>query len=218
MHLSVLLLASYLTIGIIGNPLGDYNADIKRADTNGSCSAPPPAAAPPPGAAPQGGKKLQATVTGYNNCLTQGMACGLTGAPGKDPTGAMSAYLIPQYGKGNCGTCWKLSNVRELNYPGGGQVPTVGGPLKSPQGNGMVVLINNSCAPGPDQYQPGAVGQCAQSDSHPTDKLGSQTVLDLCKDTNAVEMLWGSPNPGMAVADLEEVDCSEWSGHVSKAS
>ena len=82
----------------------------------------------------------------------------------------------------------------------------------------MVVLINNSCSPGKDQYEPGAVGQCAQTKAHPTDKLGSQTVLDLCRDTNAVEMLWGTPKPGMAVADLEEVDCSEWSGTVKKAS
>ena len=82
----------------------------------------------------------------------------------------------------------------------------------------MVVLINNSCAPGKNQYGPGDVGQCTQTNSHPTDKLGSQTVVDLCQDTNAVEMLWGTPNPGMAVADIEEVDCSEWSGHVRHAS
>ena len=81
----------------------------------------------------------------------------------------------------------------------------------------MVVLINNSCSPGKDQYQPGAVGQCAQTNSNPKDKLGSQTVLDLCQDTNAVEMLWGTSKPGMAVADIEEVDCSEWSGTARKA-
>ena len=81
----------------------------------------------------------------------------------------------------------------------------------------MVVMINNSCAPGGDQYGPGAVGQCAQTNAHPMDKSGSQTVLDLCQDTEAVEMLWGRPEPGMAVADIEEVDCGEWSGHARKA-
>ena len=161
---------------------------------------------------------MQATVTGYTDCLTQGMACGLTGSPGKDPTGAMSGYLIPTYGKGTCGTCWKLTNPRTLDFHGTGQLPTIAGPLKSPKGDGMVVLINNSCAPGKDQYQPGAVGQCAQTNANPQDKLGSQTVLDLCRDTNAVSMLWGTPQPGMAVADLEEVDCSQWSGTVKKAS
>jgi len=82
----------------------------------------------------------------------------------------------------------------------------------------MVVLINNSCNPGEDQYQEGAVGQCAQTDSKPTDNLGSQTVLDLCEDTNAATMLWNSTKPGMAVADIQQVDCSEWTGTVRKAS
>ena len=81
----------------------------------------------------------------------------------------------------------------------------------------MVVLINNSCSPGKDQYQPGVVGQCAQTKDHPSDKLGSQMVLDLCEDTDAVEMLWGTAKPGMAVADIEEVDCKEWSETVRKA-
>lgn len=161
---------------------------------------------------------MQATVTGYADCLTQGMACGLTGSPGNDPTAAMSGYLIPSYGKGTCGTCWKLTNPRTLDFHGGAQLPTIGAPLHSPRGDGMVVLINNSCAPGRDQYQPGAVGQCAQTEANPEDKLGSQTVLDLCRDTDAVSMLWGTPDPGMAVADIEEVDCSEWSGTVRKAS
>ena len=192
MHLSDLYLISCLTLTVVGNPLGG-------ASTSGI------------------GTRMQATVTGYSGCLTEGMACGLTGSPGKDPTAAMSAYLIPSYAKGTCGTCWKLSNVRGLNYKTG-QVPTIGGPLNSPQGNGMVVLINNSCSPGKDQYQPGAVDQCAQTTSKPTDKLGSQTVLDLCQDTNAVEMLFGTSKPGMAVADIEQVDCSEWSGTVRKAS
>ena len=164
------------------------------------------------------GRKMQATVTGYQDCLTQGMACGITGSPGKDPTGAMSGYLIPTYASGVCGTCWKLTNPRGLNYPGNGQIPTIGAPLNSPQGNGMVVLVNNACAPDGKQGQPDMIGQCDQTNANPKDKLGSETVLDLCSDTNAVEMLWGSPNPGLAVADLEEVSCSQWSGTIHKAS
>ena len=208
MRFSSFFIASCLTLKVIGNPLSGFHADIKRADASDNSTLAPP----------QVGKTLQATITGYSGCLTEGMACGLTGSPGKDPTGAMSAYLIPQYGKGTCGTCWKFSNLRELNYHGANTVPTVGGPMKSPKGNGMVVLINNSCSPGANQYGPGAVGQCAQTDSNPRDKLGSQTVVDLCQDTNAVEMLFGSSKPGMAVGDIEEVDCSEWSGHVRHAS
>lgn len=160
-----------------------------------------------------GGRKLQATVTGYGVCLTQGMACGLTGSPGKDPTAAMSAYLIPKYGQGNCGTCWKLSNPRKLNYHSTG-VPKIGGPLNSPKGDGMVVMVNNACAPGKNQYGPSEIGQCTQNTTHPMDKLGSQTVLDLCTETDAVEMMWGASKAGLAVADIEEVDCSEWSGHI----
>ena len=182
-----------------------------------------------------GGTKFQVTVTGYQVCLTQGMvcnlfpdicnsrrlitdqACGITGSPGKDPTAAMSAYLIPSYGKGNCGTCWKLSNPRTLDYHGDGTVPTVAGPLNSPQGDGMVVLINNSCAPGADQEKPGAIGQCTQTNANPKDKLGSASVLDLCSETNAVPMFFGSSKPGLAVADVEQVDCSQWSGTIRKA-
>lgn len=167
-----------------------------------------------------GGKKLQATVTGYGGCLTPGMACGLTGSPWKDPTAAMSIHMIPIYGRGTCGTCWKLTNPRNLKYHDLGRVPTIGDPFpaNSTRGDGMVVLINNSCNPGEDQYQEGAVGQCAQTDSKPTDNLGSQTVLDLCEDTNAATMLWNSTKPGMAVADIQQVDCSEWTGTVRKAS
>ena len=82
----------------------------------------------------------------------------------------------------------------------------------------MVVLIKNSCALGKNQYEKGAVGQCTQTDGHPHDNLGSNTVLDLCQDTNAVEMLWGTRSPGMAVADIEEINCSKWWGHVRHAS
>ncbi|KAL9125111.1 MAG: hypothetical protein Q9217_005631 [Psora testacea] len=135
-----------------------------------------------------GGTKFQATVTGSGVCLTQGMACGITGSPGKDPTAAMSAYLIPTYGKGNHGTCWKLSNPRKLDYHGDGT----------------------------DQEKPGAIGQCTKTDANPKDELGSQSVLDLCSETNAVQMFFGSPKPGLAVADIEQVDCSEWSETIRK--
>ena len=51
--------------------------------------------------------------------------------------------------------------------------------------------------------------------------LGSQTVLDLCEDTDAVEMFWGIGEPriamAVAVAVIEEVGCEEWSGTVGKA-
>ena len=160
--------------------------------------------------------KMQATVTGYEVCLTQGMACGLTGSPGRDPTAAMSLWLIPEYAKGTCGSCWKVSNIRKLNYTNDGKPPTVGDKADSPRGEGMVVMINNSCTPGADQLEPGAVGQCAQKDANSLDKLGSNTVLDLCSETDAVEMFFGSEKPGMSVADIEEVDCSEWSGTITQ--
>ncbi len=162
------------------------------------------------------GKTMQATVTGYGGCLTEAMACGLSGSPGKDPTAAMSAYLIP-HNDGVCGSCWKLSNIRGLDYFGSGVSPKVGKPFDS-DAEGMVVMVNNACSPGADQYRAGAVGQCAQEHNGEggTDKLGSETVLDLCEDTDAVMTMWNQTKPGMAVADLVGVPCSEWSGTIRK--
>ncbi|MCJ1278056.1 hypothetical protein MMC21_005870 [Puttea exsequens] len=163
------------------------------------------------------GEKLQATVTGYGVCLTPGMACGLTGSPGKDPTAAMSAYLIPSYGKGTCSSCWKLTNARTTVVHGGDTLPTIGAPQKAAK-DGMVVMINNSCSPGKDQYQIGAVGQCTQKNAGDTDKLGSRTVIDLCSETDAVTMFFGTSKPGLGVADIEEVSCSDWTGHIKHTS
>ena len=158
---------------------------------------------------------MQATVTGYDGCLTEAMACGLSGSPGKDPTAAMSGYLIP-HNDGVCGSCWKISDIRGLDYSAG-KVPTIGAPFDS-DAEGMVVLVNNACAPGADQYQPGAIGQCAQ-ETHglgATDRLGSETVLDLCVETEAVMRMWNSTKPGLVVANLVGVPCSEWSGTIRK--
>lgn len=49
------------------------------------------------------------------------------------------------------------------------------------------------------------------------DKLGSDTVLDLCTETDAPMMVWGTAKAGMSVADVKEVDCGEWPGTVRKA-
>lgn len=161
---------------------------------------------------------MQATVTGYGGCLTEAMACGLSGLPGKDPTAAMSAYLIP-HNNGVCGSCWKLSNIRGLNYAGTNSnvPPKVGAPFEC-DAEGMVVMVNNACAPGADQYNPGAVGQCTQEHDGvgSTDKLGSDTVLDLCEEMDAVMRMWNQTTPGMAVADVVSVPCSEWSGTIRK--
>ena len=162
------------------------------------------------------GQTMQATVTGYGDCLTEAMACGLSGSPGKDPTAAMSAYLIP-HNDGVCGSCWKLSNIRGLDYSLSGVPPKIGAPFDS-DAEGMVVLVNNACSPGADQYQAGAVGQCAQEHEGEggADKLGSETVLDLCAETDAVVRIWNQTKPGMAVADLVGVPCEEWTGTVRK--
>ncbi|MDI1493457.1 MAG: hypothetical protein OHK93_005247 [Ramalina farinacea] len=142
---------------------GSSTPDTTKADTSGSDAASNDGGNATMSTGTGGtGRKMQATVIGYGTCLTQGMACGVTGSPGKQPTAALSAYPIPKYGSGLCGTCWRASNLRGLDYEGNGP-PTVGGALKSPAGNGMVVLINNSCAPGADQTKPGAVGQCNQN-------------------------------------------------------
>ena len=162
------------------------------------------------------GKKMQATVTGYGECLTQAMACGLSGSPGKDPTAAMSGYLIP-HNDGVCGTCWQISAIRSLDYFGSDVPPKIGKPFDS-DAEGMVVLVNNACAPGKDQYRQGAVGQCAQNTKGVggTDRLGSETVLDLCTETEAVTRMWNSTKAGMVVADVVGVPCSEWSGTIRK--
>ena len=219
MHTSSFYLAACLTLSVLASPAPrSPGSDPATPDIDTSDPTLNSTIAPSSGGQSKSssGKKLQATVTGYGECLSQGMACGLTGSPGKDPTAAMSACLIPTYGKGNCGTCWRITNPRTLNYHGKGQVPTVAGPLKSPKGDGMVVLINNSCSPGKDQYAPGALRQCAQNAQNPKDNLGSDTVLDLCSETDAVPNFFGSEKAGLAVADIEEVDCSEWSGTVRK--
>ena len=41
-------------------------------------------------------------------------------------------------------------------------------------------------------------------------------MLDLCTETDAPMMVWGTAAAGMSVADVEEVDCGEWSGTVRK--
>ena len=95
--------------------------------------------------------------------------------------------------------------------------PKIGLPFDS-DAEGMVVMVNNACSPGADQYRAGAVGQCAQEHNGEggTDKLGSETVLDLCEDTDAVMTMWNQTKPGMAVADLVGVPCSLWSGTIRK--
>lgn len=46
------------------------------------------------------------------------------------------------------------------------------------------------------------------------------TVLDLCSDTGAPQAFWGDlkegTTGGLAVADIQEVDCEEWDGQFER--
>lgn len=80
----------------------------------------------------------------------------------------------------------------------------------------MVVLINNSGSPGKDQYDPGTLKQCGQL-LQIRKTTWAATLSWICFETDAVPNFLGSPKAGLAVADIEEVDCSEWSGTDRKA-
>ncbi|KAL8715198.1 MAG: hypothetical protein Q9220_001156 [cf. Caloplaca sp. 1 TL-2023] len=161
-------------------------------------------------------RTMQATVTGYADCTTAPMACGFLPLSPHSPTAAMSAYLIPHAASGTCGTCWRITNATALtnfgsSSPSDTTIPVKSGPLKTAT-EGMVVTINNSCA----RYEESFIGSCNQNETVPRDKLGSETVLDLCRGTDAVRMFFGGEEPGMAVATIEEVECGEWKGTKGK--
>ena len=158
---------------------------------------------------------MQVTVTGYQDCTTKAMACPILGVDSKSPTAALSAYLIPHGGakppEGKCGTCWRITNAHSLTNFGPGKIPVQGAKMENSQANsgkGMVVMINNSCAPDPKS----TVGQCNQTKQKPADAMNSASVLDLCSGTDAVQQFFGSPKAGMGIATATEVDCSEWDG------
>ncbi|KAL8720940.1 MAG: hypothetical protein Q9225_002267 [Loekoesia sp. 1 TL-2023] len=97
------------------------------------------------------GRSMQVTVTGYEDCTSKAMACPILGVDTHSPTAALSASLIPKAGEGLCGTCWRITNAYTLTGFGPGKIPVKGSLDPNSQankGNGMVVLINNSCAKG----------------------------------------------------------------------
>ena len=157
------------------------------------------------------GRSMQVTVTGYGDCTTKAMACPILGVSSNSPTAAMSAYLIPQPGKGMCGTCWRVTNAHDLTHFGPNKIPLQGPVRANSQANkpgGMVVMINNSCGADPKSV----VGACNQTPQSPIDRLNSQSVLDLCTGTDAVQQFFGEKKAGMAIATATQVDCKEWDG------
>ena len=97
------------------------------------------------------GRSMQVTVTGYEDCTTKAMACPILGVDSHSPTAALSALLIPEAGQGLCGSCWRITNAYTLAGFGPGKIPVKGSLDPNSQANkdnGMVVLINNSCAKG----------------------------------------------------------------------
>ena len=208
------------------NPVG--SSIINTTSTNGAFVAASQGnkGLPPPhvGGLPNNdyiGVKLQAAVSGYNGCLAQKLACSYTGAPGRQPTAAMSQYLLPN-NHGVCGSCWRVTNPRTLvNSDDPNVPPWIGAPFRAPflkQPGGFVVMVNNACADGADQYRNGSVGQCTQfrKGNHPKDKLGSDTVMDICTETDGPMHFWGTTSAGFSVADIEGVSCNEWPGVITR--
>ena len=167
---------------------------------------------------PAGGNNtFQATVTGYGpNCASPGSgygSCGFLGTPNSYQA-AVSTYWNTPALPGQCGTCWKLSDGR--NIDGDSSLgPLIGTPP-------IVVMIDNTCGKDPSKPTGGKDGfQCNQNAQQPVDGHGSVTVIDLCHDTGAPEAFWGRQFPpgqtgGLAVATIEQVSCEDWQGSLDR--
>lgn len=165
------------------------------------------------------GQVYQATITGYGGqCSSRAPACGFLGTQGSYQA-AVSTYWNTPGLPGQCGTCWQLTDATKID--GNKQRA---GPLGTPP---IVVMIDNTCAPDPSKPTGGDDGyQCNQNAQAPVDAYGSVTVVDLCADTGASDVFFGSdgsaPNPGedghragLAVANITRVDCGAmWKGGV----
>ena len=171
-------------------------------------------------------KAYQGTITGYGkgscNDPTKIGKCGFLGS-GTFPQAAMSAGFNEAPEPGQCGTCWLMSNPRKLCYhpaaPCANPPCIPPPPTICPQPNvdpasesGLIVLVTNTCAP---YYSPTNTVQACNQQNGSKDALGSDTVVDLCMDTDAAQAWWNSTTQaGMNVATIQRVNCSSWPGHM----
>ncbi|KAL6714812.1 hypothetical protein ACLMJK_007072 [Lecanora helva] len=164
------------------------------------------------------GLTFQATITGYGPlCASPGSgygSCGFLGSPSSYQA-AVSTYWNTPGLSGQCGTCWRLSNGRNVNGDG-----TLGSVIGTAP---IVVMVDNTCGKDPSKPTGRENGfQCNQNAAQPQDRFGSVTVVDLCHDTGAPEAFWGrtfdGTTGGLAVATIEEVDCESWEGSLDRFS
>ncbi|KAG8528415.1 uncharacterized protein KY384_007333 [Bacidia gigantensis] len=164
------------------------------------------------------GKAYQGTITGYGkggcNDPTKIGKCGFLGS-GTSPQAAFSAGFNEPPEPGVCGSCWILTAPKKLCYdtkpphicPGPDDVDTR-------SQSGLIVLVTNTCAPDTNPDDGNTIRQCNQENGS-KDGLGSDTVVDLCMDTDAAQAWWNSTtNAGLNVATVQQVDCSSWPGQM----
>lgn len=195
------------------NEKGSGTNSTASQSSNGSTNITnPDTSSPSDNTAGASGSTFQATITGYGpNCASSGSgygSCGFLGTPSSFQ-GAVSTYWNSAGLPGQCGTCWKLSAGRNINGD-----DSEGDLIGTPP---IVVMVDNTCAKDPSK--PGF--QCNQNAQQPRDKFGSVTVLDLCHDTGAPEAFWGKTfapgqTGGLAVANISQVDCTEWQGSLNR--
>ena len=199
--------------GIIDLGSSQSSSAVSSQPSAGSQS-PPPSSSSSSSSSSSGslnGKTYQATVTAYGagSCGTTVGSCGFLGSP-SSPQAAMSVFFNSAGQPGQCGTCWALTNATVI----GGSPLAVAGPLTTAK-DGLVVMVDNSCARDDSKPTggPGSNGyQCNQNAQNPRDNWGSETVVDLCADTSALQDFFGG-SPGLAIATITQVDCkTSWKG------
>lgn len=203
--------ASHTTAAVASASSGSTSTE-SQPNSGSTNTTNPGTSSPSDNTAGTSGSTFQATITGYGpNCASRGSgygSCGFLGTPSSFQ-GAVSTYWNSAGLPGQCGTCWKLSAGRNINGD-----DSEGDLIGTPP---IVVMVDNTCAKDPSK--PGF--QCNQNAQQPRDKFGSVTVVDLCHDTGAPEAFWGKTfapgqTGGLAVANISQVDCTEWQGSLNR--
>jgi len=158
--------------------------------------------------ASSGGLTYKASFTHYGagdtfgspNCNTNTAACGFYTYPGYSAAASQNIFGVgPGAGAGPaCGTCWKIT----------GQTDSSGNSLSN-AGTSIVVMVNNLC---PASGNP----LCAQNGLSGTNQYGANVNFDLCSDSGAQAAFFGNSGVGLALGSATQVDCSQWSGTISR--
>ncbi|KAJ9148849.1 hypothetical protein NKR23_g4742 [Pleurostoma richardsiae] len=132
---------------------------------------------------------------GAPTCNTLGTSCGFYTDPGYASAVSQNLYgAVPGAGVGlACGTCWKLDASTD----------TIGNKL--PNASSIIIMVNNLC-------QAAGNTLCGQHNLSSTNQFGAQIAFDLCADTQAPEVLFGSSDVALALGNATRVYCEEWQG------